>query len=146
MWVDDAKFRWRLAKLQRSQRKNEEYYNLKITAAREIQEREEEQKQQYDKFVVLDKGISEIRSLQHRYITRQAEQLLIPIPECNPKSESWLQSDFDGRWRLTDDALDALSQRVRRERRERVELLFLWPSAFIGFIGGLVGIVSAIFF
>ncbi len=146
MWLEDAKFRRQLAKLQKTKRKIDDHYDLKISEARDAKEWELEEMHASEMFHELDMVEADIRWLQHRYVTRQAEQLLVPVPKFSTKSESWLKSDFDGRWRLTDDALDVLGQRVRQERRERVELLFLWPSAFIGFVGGIVGIVSAFFF
>ncbi|SDW76807.1 hypothetical protein SAMN05444358_1011706 [Ruegeria halocynthiae] len=146
MWLEDAKFRGQLAKLQKDKRKVGDYYDPKIAAAREAKQWEQEQMHSSEMFHELDMVEAEIRWLQHRYVTRQAERLLVPIPKFGTKSDSWLQSDHDGRWRLNDDVLDVVGQRVRQERRERIELLFLWPSAFIGFIGGVTGIVSALFF
>lgn len=144
-WFDDLCFRRRLARLQKAKSKTIDAYQDDIEKARKAENWEQEQAHAGDMFHEVDMIDDEISALQHRYVTRQAEQLLIPLPKFDAKSSEWRCSEIDGRWRLADEALFDLSRQVRRERRERIELVFLLPAAVIGLVGGLVGIATAFF-
>ncbi|KIC17028.1 MULTISPECIES: hypothetical protein [unclassified Leisingera] len=143
MFLEDAKFQLKLRELQKSNKKVWDHFSPKIDAAREAKQFEEEQLIASEAFWESDQVRDEIHNLQHRYVQKQAERLLIPMPKFKTKDGEWEQSQFDGFWRLNEAALSALAREVRQERRERLELAFLWPSSIIGFVGGLVGIASA---
>ena len=145
MWFEDIKFRWRLRKLQKVEKKISDSYQSDIDRARADKDFEREQFHVSGMFFELDNVGSEIRWLQHRYVTSQAERLLIPVPKFDTKSKDWSCSDVDGRWSLSPENLARLAREVRQERRERLELVFLWPSALIGLVGGIVGIASVFF-
>lgn len=130
MILEDLKFRRELKKLQKAKQAIHDAYDPKIPAKPTSQEEYEEQQSELgNMFAELGQADAEISLLQHRYITKQAERLLLPVPEYHEKSPAWKYLEFDDRWRLTADALARLGREVRMERRERFELIFLWPSA-----------------
>lgn len=145
MWLDDVRFRRQLARLQKAKSKTIDAYQDDIEKARNAKDWDQEQYHASGMFHEVDMIDDEISALQHKYVTRQAEQLLIPLPKFNTKSSEWRCSEIDGRWRLADEMLFDVARTVRRERRERVELAFLFPAAFIGVVGGVVGIATAFF-
>ena len=141
-WLEDFRFSRDLGKFQKNMAQTSKAYQVDLDRARENRSWEEEQSIAGSMFHELDMIRDEIRSCQHRYITRQAEKLLIPLPPFDTKSKDWVQSEFDGRWAFSSKVLAQLGKEVRQERRERLELVFLWPSSLIGLVGGLVGIAS----
>lgn len=143
MIFEDVKFRRALKKLQAKEKTVIEAYDPDIQKARKDRNWEQEQGIASRMFSELDNVRREIHNLQHAYVTSQADKLLLPIPEFDTASPDWKNSDFDGRWTLSLEVLARLGREVRQERRERLELTFLWPSAMIGLIGGLIGIFTA---
>ncbi|WP_299969186.1 hypothetical protein [uncultured Roseobacter sp.] len=143
MIFEDMKFRQRLKKLQTAEQAVMDAYDPDIQKARADKNWDEEQGIASMMFSERDSVRSEILSLQHRYITKQADRLLLPIPKFDTKSSDWIYSEYSGRWTLSPDVLTRLGREVRQERRERLELTFLWPSAMIGLLGGLIGIFTA---
>jgi len=143
MIFEDIQFRRALKKLQAEEQAVIDAYDPDIQKAREAKNWEQEQSIASQMFFEQDNVKSEIHSLQHRYVTSQAEKLLLSIPKFDTDSPDWKKSDFDGRWTLSLEVLARLGREVRQERRERLELTFLWPSAMIGLVGGLIGIFTA---
>ena len=143
MIVEDILFRMELRKLQAEEQAVVDSFDPEIQKARSNKNWEQENIIASQMFFEKDNVRSEIWNLQHRYITRQADRLLLPIPKFDMASTDWRHSEFDGKWTLSSEALARLGREVRQERRERLELAFLWPSAMIGLIGGLVGVLSA---
>ncbi len=143
MWLEDIQFRLRLRKLQKKEEKVAAHYQPRLEHAREKEDWDEEQAIASTMLFEMDMLHDEINRLQHNYVTSQAKRLLIPIPDFSTTSTDWKRSETDGRWALSDENLARIAREVRQERRERLELVFLWPSALIGFIGGIAGIVSA---
>jgi len=143
MIFEDIQFRRTLKKLQAQEKAVFDAYDPDIQKARKDRDREQEQAVASQMFFEQDNVRSEIHNLQHRYVTSQADKLLLPIPKFDTKSPDWTKSNFDGKWTLSLEVLARLGKEVRQERRERLELTFLWPSAMIGLIGGLIGIFTA---
>lgn len=143
MLIDDMIFRWKLRRLQKATAKIWAGYGPELDKARAAKDWNEEQSIAASAFFEVDTVRAGLLQLQHNYVTKQAEQLLLPIPPFDTKSANWTKSDRTGVWTLSPELLARLAREVRQERRERVELMFLWPSAFIGLVGGLVGILTA---
>ncbi|WP_299682806.1 hypothetical protein [uncultured Roseobacter sp.] len=143
MIFEDMKFRRSLKKLQTAEQAIIDAYGEDIEKARAEQNWEDEQGIASTMFFEQDNVRSEIRSLQHSYVTNQADRLLLPVPKFDTESPDWKYSDYSGRWTLSPEVLARLGREVRQERRERLELVFLWPSAMIGLLGGLIGIFTA---
>lgn len=142
LW-DDLAFRWRLGRFLREQDKISKRYQPDLDRARKEKDWERENSVAQDMFFEHDLVEDEIARLQHKYLTKQARRFLIPLPEFKQKDGEWRELQHIGGYALKGDALLRLARDVRQERRERVELAFLWPSALIGLVGGLVGLISA---
>lgn len=154
LMIDDIKFRWKLHWVRRRQDRiaaqnvpdrtqpradndnqaSRDYYWWQPTQARGVNDS--------GPSIVEELAEQELRHLQHEYIAKQARALLIPLPRYSRDSDDWEVLDQLGSVTLTSEALASLGREVRQERRERLELLFLWPSAFLGAIGGIAGICA----
>ena len=142
MLLEDRKFSKELRRLQKAMADIQADFDSEAEKARNAKDYESEQAAASQYFFERDMIDSDIQWLQHRYLVRQAERLLLPVPEFNTKGEDWVRSEHDGRWRLNKEILASLSKEVRRERRERMEFFFLLPSALIGLVGGLLGVAA----
>lgn len=140
---DDLAFRWRLRRLLKRQNRIRKLYQPDLARARKEKDREREQSLAGEMFFETDLVENELAKLQHTYLTTQASRLLIPLPEFKLTDGKWRELPHIGGYALTADALFHLAREVRQERRERVELAFLWPSALVGLVGGVAGLVSA---
>ncbi len=145
MLLEDMFFRWNLKRLQKREDKISIMYQADIDKARAAKDWNEEQTIVLIMYHETDLVKSEIRQLQHNYVTKQAERLLLPVPRFSTKSPDWECLDIDGKWFLSQEVLARLGREVRHERRERLELAFLWPASLIGLIGGIAGIATAFF-
>ncbi|WP_039017607.1 hypothetical protein [Halocynthiibacter namhaensis] len=143
MWIDDIWFRWELAKLQKKKASVWEDYREDLETAEASKDWDSEREVASEAFTVEELHGWEIRSLQHNYVTKQAEVLLLPMPSYRSSDVEWEYCEHDDRWYLNAEILSTLAKEVRRERRERAEILFLWPMSLIGAVGGVIGIVSA---
>lgn len=141
--LDDLAFRWRLGRLLKDQDKISNRYQPDLERARRDKDWERENSVALDMFSERDFVDEKIARLQHAYLAKQARYLLIPLPEFKKEEGEWRELEQIGGYVLNDEALLRLARDVRQERRERIELAFLWPSALIGFVGGLVGLFSA---
>ncbi len=142
MWVSDIKFRIKLSSLQRQKRRTEASYKKAIEKARTEKNDDAEQTEVSSMFAETDLLDEKIRKIWHNYLIENADKLLIPYPKYVEESKGWVRSEISGDWTLTEEALAKLSGEVRRERRERIEMVFLWPSALVGLLGGVMGIIS----
>lgn len=143
MWIDDIWFRWELSKLQKKKSRVWDDYGKDLEEARASKDWDRERDLASEAFAVEALHGWEIRSLQHNYITKQAEVLLLPRPSYRSSDDEWEHCEHDDRWYLNAEILSILAKEIRRERRERAEMLFLWPMSLIGAVGGVIGIVSA---
>lgn len=144
LW-DDQVFRYRLRGFLKEQDRISKLYQPDLDRARKANDREQEHSVYFNMAHELDLVADQITQLQQRYLSKQARILLIPLPEFKQKDGDWRELHLIGGYALTGEALLRLARDVRQERRERLELVFLWPSALIGLVGGLVGIATAIF-
>jgi hypothetical protein len=143
MYWDDWKFRRKVKRLHQEREKLSRTFDAEIRAATEAKDRERVQSLHSEMGHELGMVGSEIQLEQHKYITKHANLLLVPLPPFKSEGGEWEELYAFGSWILTPQALAHLRREVRQERRERIEMVFLWPASFIGFVGGIVGIVSA---
>jgi len=76
-----------------------------------------------------------VYQLESDYVQRQAERLLLSVPECSEISDQWEKSAFTDRWRLSRPAMLELRSAIRAEKKERSELARLWLTGITGLIG-----------
>lgn len=80
--------------------------------------------------------------LQARYLSRKAARYLLPKPPFNEVEGNWIQSQYSGKWRLSNKALAKLRTEIHNERKHRREYWTSWITAVTGLIGALIGLVA----
>jgi hypothetical protein len=90
---------------------------------------------------LIDDDISQLSS---DYYEREAQRLLLQVPEFSERSDKWEKLAFTERWRLTRSTMLELRSAIRTERRERSEHARLWLAGITGVIGALIGLLAII--
>ena len=138
-------YEFELRRLQRRKEKTRKLHKKLLDEAREQKKnREEIEKIAHDEGSVIDYIDDEITQLQSRYLFRQAEKYLIPLPEFKTHDGAWEKADFTERLRLTPHALSELRTAVRQEKKERREHWQTWLILLTGFMGTLIGVLAVL--
>jgi len=74
-----------------------------------------------------------VYQLESDYVQRQAERLLLSVPECSEISDQWEKSAFTIAGRLRRQR--SVRSAIRAEKKERSELARLWLTGITGLIG-----------
>ena len=89
------------------------------------------------------------RQLANDEVLRQAHRYLLLIPPNDQPYESWEESGFTSKWRLTPKAFIELRDAVRAEHKAHHELWqgrVVWIGSATGLIGALTGLISVTLF
>ncbi len=97
----------------------------------------------YDEMHAVDELNDDILETHHRYVRAQAGKWLVPVPEFKTAGGAWEESQFTGKWRLTEHALAELRSAIRKEQKEYREAWQGWLTPIIGVTGALTGLVGA---
>ena len=126
---------WRF---RRQRKRIDEAYEKDIRAAKNFEERQNLESEQYLELNMID---DQIRGELTRSLQEKARNLDIPIPSGR---ESWAHSQTTGIGYLRDTIRFDLEQQVRKERKERRDFyLGLWKDILL-LLTAVVAIVSSI--
>lgn len=85
--------------------------------------------------------------IQTEYFIREAERLLVPIPEYSDKT-MYSRVEWDDHpdepYYLTELGLKTLKAAVRDEKKHRRDIAAFWMSASTGLIGATIGLITII--
>lgn len=141
--MNQISYRLKLRKLHRARSKTIEIYKcLHDKAKKENKPRDEVENLIHDEMFEIDVIDDEIETLESRYLTESARQLVLPIPEFRKDSDQWIESRITGRFRLSKSVMLDVRSLVRKERKERREGMILWLAALTGIIGALSGLLA----
>lgn len=132
-------YRWRLAKLQRGQRKDERLYRGLISKAGEEhgEGSSDHQSTLAEWFAIEDANEFSVARLQTSYLRQRAEALLLSVPEVSDET-AW--KNMHGFHVLSRQARNALKAAIRKEQHEAVQT----PLAILGGLTGIGGVIVAI--
>lgn len=146
IWPEAIKHRRAIRALQRNYETRSKYLESKI--AREKQATDPDVRDQYEtsfRDLVVAREIFqfEVAKRETEFLVRQAQWLLIPVPE---PPDQWDQhhTESTSGYFLTLEGRRDLRNRIREERRLRLEPVTIWLSLVIGVIGGLTGLISVL--
>jgi hypothetical protein len=144
---DDFSYAFQIWRLERQKNRLRRRYGAEISSARARKARQDEIEQimileMHEVDEVLD-GISFCHSV---YLRLQAERLDIPVPQFvaggGLGSENWTQSEFTGKYRLSDHARHVLREKIALAMKEQREKWTWWIPIIFGLIGSLTGFLS----
>jgi len=92
----------------------------------------------------LDVIDHEILGLVTRYLINKANKRFLPLPYLSEEERLWEQSNFTGKYHLTDKGITEIRKMIRKDKKERMEILSYWASLLIGLIGAVTGLVAVI--
>jgi hypothetical protein len=131
-----GRFRWKLWKLQRRERRAEEQYRRLIARAqkRGDQQKLRDLKSEESHMSEIAIGFQvAIRKLHSEYLIRKAARLIVPLPELGDENGVW---DRDkGQLFLSDPGINKVRVALRAERKARVELFLMWVPAVLASLG-----------
>lgn len=142
--ISELRFQWRLSKLQRDKNKIQKYYKRKIHEAKNDNDTLKKDRLIGEINMEEDLINDEIGKLMHRHYIDLSQRYLIPTPNFSYQDNIWTQSDIDGLYRLSNEALHNLRDEIRKERKYRFGTFLSFISAFTGIIGALTGLFSVI--
>jgi hypothetical protein len=137
------RFRWRLSRLEKEERRLDKEYDAKIKAAKERQATDEE----IDNLDMESGHVSfhfeeEIQKLHSGYLLRQAYRLIIPTPQYG-KNEMWDMNEAHDSY-LSKLGIAKLRADIRAERKARIELFLMWMPGVVGILGALIGLAAVL--
>ena len=137
-----GRFRWKLWKLQRDERRAEKQYRRLIAEAEKRGDSEEvgglESEQSH---IEIEFQVATAK-LHSEYLIRKSYRLLVPLPEYNQESGMW---DKDkGHIFLSERGINKVRADVRAERKARTEMFLMWVPGIVGILGTLIGLVSVL--
>lgn len=143
--IEWAKFRWEQQRIQRSRNRISRTYEKKEKEARaKGGDSDVLSSLEYSWDFELKLEDDEMLNLIHRYYRRQADRLMVPVPPFKAEGGAWEESEKDGSYHLTQEALHDLRSAIRAEKKARREGWMVWLAAFIGLIGALSGLIAII--
>ena len=141
--LNGLQYRIQLSRLQANKRRIIKTHRKLINQAKEQKKPNpfELEKLFHDERFEVEEVDDDIWDLQMQYLSKQAEQYLLPKPEFKKVSE-WIESKFTGRWRLSPGALAKLRTAIRQEQKERREFWTTLITLSIGLGGVLIGVIA----
>jgi hypothetical protein len=139
--LEYLRYRWKIARLQRAIRADEEGTKRAVEdarrrgAAHEVEEIEGGS----DAPVLRYK----LRQTMSSYLEAQADRLFIPLPDLKDHNK-WTVFDNGRREEhvLSREGIDELRSKIRTERKARAERFLMWSSGIVGILGALIGLAS----
>ncbi len=143
--IDRIEYRWKLKKLFSKQDKTNRYYKRLIREAKERGDSPEELGGLGAEGMGESMGIKyEIDLLKTSYLLKQAERLMLPIPNRRDK-EMWEEGRFTaGRSVLTASGISYLRKSIRQEQKESRDKYITWIIAVSALLGVLTGLFAFI--
>jgi hypothetical protein len=140
-----GRFRWKLWKLLRDERRVEKQYRRLIARAQKRGDqqkvRELESEESHMTEIAIDFQVRVAR-LHSEYLIRKSYRLMVPLPEHNEESKMW--DEYKGHVFLSERGINKLRADVRAESRARIEMFLMWVPGIVGILGALLGLVSVL--
>jgi hypothetical protein len=116
----------------------------KNTAAEAAKAEDERTQWMADYFMVKDEYEDQIDSLVTRYLTRQAELYMLPIPDYSDEL-LWRESktSLSARY-LTRVGKLQLQTVIREHERQERDRLGFWITSLVGVLGGIIGVIGVL--
>lgn len=143
--INYIQYRRKLRKLYQQRKNTNEYFKTEIAKAKANNEsREKIQEIDHEAYFELQQLDEEMRMLATRYLGKEANKLMVPMPEQEDDS-MWKKSGIlANRYFLTTKGINTIRAEIRKEKNERFELFFKYTSLIIGILGTLTALFSVI--
>lgn len=83
---------------------------------------------------------NDIRRLETRLLSREAERFGLPGIDINNEDHANLEPDST--WTITTEGKYELIRQIRQEKKERREIIVFYVSIIFGLIGAITGLVA----
>jgi hypothetical protein len=139
-----GRFRWKLWKLQRHERRAEKQYRRLIARAQKRGDQQEVGGLESEESHTAIEFQVDIRKLHSEYLIREAARLIVPLPELGDENGNGMWDRDKGQLFLSDRGINKVRVDLRAERKARVELFLMWVPGIVGILGTLIGLVSVL--
>jgi hypothetical protein len=135
------KYRYRLCKLKRSEKRTKKIYDSHIKKA---QNDDEKQSVISEAMFFIGEEDLKIRKLHTDYLRQVANNLIVPLPEFKDESIWENVNSLGIMYILTPKGVYELKRLIRNEKKEKREVIFNWITLLIGLLGAIIGVISVL--